>query len=291
MKIKEVFKNPEQLDFVKWMRIVNKEIDNQSDRALVLLCASILDKQLEDILKEFLIEDNKRDKNLFGSNSSFSTFSSKLNACYYMGLLSKHEYSCIDTIRKIRNEFAHKISINSFYDSQQIIDWCKNLSIPYGMYVPDMLIFDKRGVKEFPDNPFTNDTPPKERFIITFKYLTQYLNTRCYEANALKREVFVPKTQYELLLEARTTLDKLCKEQVSLLEKSIELLEEKKTLLSKAGVFFDEKDQTNLDNCKEMLNNLKANSFVAFSDDLTVSPDEYISIYDKLLSALKLSKD
>ena len=59
----------EKVDITKWMKIVDEEINVKSDRALVITIGSILDTQLESLLKSFLIKDNKRDEKLFNNNS------------------------------------------------------------------------------------------------------------------------------------------------------------------------------------------------------------------------------
>lgn len=156
----EIMKNPEKIDYIKWMDLVNKEIENQSDRALVLLCAAIIDEQLEFILKTFLIEDNQIQERIFDNNAPLSTFSAKNNFCFYLGLISKHEYNTINTIRKIRNKFAHEILINTFEDDASLRGLCNNLSIPNGMYVPDVLIIKNDHIQNLDEEPL-NYAPAK----------------------------------------------------------------------------------------------------------------------------------
>jgi len=54
------------------------------------------------------------------------TFSARIDAAYCLGLLSKDENRDLHLIRKIRNDFAHKL-IDMSFESQEIASRCREL--------------------------------------------------------------------------------------------------------------------------------------------------------------------
>lgn len=56
-------------------------------------------------------------------NAPLGTFSSKIEACYALGLIDEFEYQEIGLIRKIRNEFAHSKHGLSF-QTEKIKGYC-----------------------------------------------------------------------------------------------------------------------------------------------------------------------
>ncbi|EJS59061.1 hypothetical protein ICE_01616 [Bacillus cereus BAG1X1-2] len=164
----------EKLDPIQWRKELEKEIANQSDRAIAIVCASIIDLQLKDILKEFMIKRKEIDKDLFEGNSPLSNFSSKIKMCYYLGLISSDEYKNLDRIRKIRNMFAHQLINISFENNQSIRDTCNNLNIPKNRYIPKSIPFPETDgtLPKLNLNPFEVDNSPKNRFVQVFYYLS-----------------------------------------------------------------------------------------------------------------------
>jgi mannitol operon repressor len=57
-----------------------------------------------------------------------SSFSSRIKAAYCLGLISHSMYYDLETIRKIRNKFAHKMHGYTF-DEPEIVSWCKSLKL------------------------------------------------------------------------------------------------------------------------------------------------------------------
>lgn len=172
----------EKVDIIKWMKIVDEEINVKSDRALVITIGSILDTQLESLLKSFLIKDNKIDERLFNNNSPLSNFGSKIWMCYYLGIISKYEYKALEIIRKIRNIFAHEIETKKLEDSQSIRDLCKTLNIPEEIYILDNFFIS---VKE--EEIKFEDMSLSEKIIKVFKNITIYLEFRRVDLFECKR--------------------------------------------------------------------------------------------------------
>lgn len=94
---------------------LDSEIKSVSDRTCAIVCGAFLDNLIQELLLEFLCEDSKtQDNKLFSQNGPLATFSSKILLVYRLGLISKYEYDCLNLIRKIRNSFAHDLTIDSF---------------------------------------------------------------------------------------------------------------------------------------------------------------------------------
>jgi len=98
-----------------------KEFHAESDRAAVVLGAAKLDELLGELLQRFLLpktnHPNDADELLGvvagvggGSEKGLSTFSARTLASYRLGLISEQFRDSINTVRNIRNAFAHRVS-------------------------------------------------------------------------------------------------------------------------------------------------------------------------------------
>lgn len=162
-------------DFVKWLQIVKDEIEGTNDRSVVIVCAAILDTQLEKLIKNALYIDKNIDEKLFvGGNAVLSSFNSKITMAYYMKMISKDEFTLLNTIRSIRNKFAHEIDVSNGRISGSIKDKCLNLTIPKGMYVPIEVFIGNINDLDLSYNP-NDEKEPIKRFVNTFYFLTQCL--------------------------------------------------------------------------------------------------------------------
>ena len=102
------------------------ELNKESDRGLALVGAALIDEKLSKTLRSYFCEENAADKLLSGSNAPLGTFSSHIEACFALGLIDEFEYSEINLIRKVRNEFAHSIHGTTF-KNQRITGLCSSL--------------------------------------------------------------------------------------------------------------------------------------------------------------------
>lgn len=102
------------------------EFNGESDRGAVLAAAAYLDERLSEMLKSFFADVKQANDLLFGFNAPLGTYSSRINAAYSLGLIQENEFTELNIIRKIRNEFGHSWKGVSF-KTQKIIDLCNNL--------------------------------------------------------------------------------------------------------------------------------------------------------------------
>lgn len=93
------------------------ELWRESDRGFPLVGAALIDDRLTETLRSFFCEVPGSGRLLDDANAPLGTFSSRTEACYSLGLIDEFEYTEIDLIRKVRNEFAHAkhgVSFSSF---------------------------------------------------------------------------------------------------------------------------------------------------------------------------------
>ena len=88
-------------------RIVN-EFKNESERHLVILGSAKLEDLLFNLLERRLLESPTNNDTLFRGTGALSTFSARSEMAYRLGLISKPFLDALNSIRKVRNEFAHQ---------------------------------------------------------------------------------------------------------------------------------------------------------------------------------------
>jgi DNA-binding MltR family transcriptional regulator len=96
-----------------------------------------LEEQLKQILSAFMVDDAKSDELLDGAHAPLSSFSSRITACYALGLISEAEHHDLNLLRKIRNDFAH--DIHASFDTQSVVDRCKLLKLKAEDYSSEKL--------------------------------------------------------------------------------------------------------------------------------------------------------
>jgi DNA-binding MltR family transcriptional regulator len=91
----------------------------ESDRACVIVTASILDELLRELLVAHFLPTTATDDALFDvPNAPLATFSSRIITAYRLGLISNKFARDLHLVRKIRNDFAHSIQGCEFDDSR-----------------------------------------------------------------------------------------------------------------------------------------------------------------------------
>jgi DNA-binding MltR family transcriptional regulator len=77
------------------------------------------------ILLAFFIERDSSLRLVEGFNAPLGSFSTRTAAAYALGLITPEEFKEAETLRRIRNRFAH--NVHASFDQQDIADLCKNL--------------------------------------------------------------------------------------------------------------------------------------------------------------------
>ena len=98
----------------------------ETDRGCALMAAAFLDDQLGRLLRSVLVDDAKAVDELVGPSGALGAFSSRIEACYALGLLPPLARRDLHLIRKVRNEFAHTLSPRTF-EEPSIASRCSEL--------------------------------------------------------------------------------------------------------------------------------------------------------------------
>ena len=103
---------------------------DETDRACAVLGAAHLDYLLAKAIEVHLPRGSElSDELLFKPQAPLGTFSSRISMAFALEIISKETKENLNTIRRIRNDFAHKMELHTFDEDQSIIDRCKNLQI------------------------------------------------------------------------------------------------------------------------------------------------------------------
>lgn len=126
-----------RLDHAEDLAKFVEELKKETDRGLPLVGTALIDEKLRDTLEAFFVTKRSASKLLDEFNSPLGTFSSRLEACFALGLIDEYEYSEINLLRKVRNEFAHSKHGVSF-KTEKIASCCSSLksSLPEGENYP-----------------------------------------------------------------------------------------------------------------------------------------------------------
>jgi hypothetical protein len=89
-----------------------RTLGDESERGMAVLVGAELDRALELVLCAYLPPGRARRELFSGGAPPLGSFSSKINLCRALHLISEDEYAVLHVIRKIRNEFAHEPSVS-----------------------------------------------------------------------------------------------------------------------------------------------------------------------------------
>nr|WP_318716672.1 MltR family transcriptional regulator [uncultured Treponema sp.] len=87
-------------------------LQDESDRGILLIGVSIFDDMLHKLLFEYMNINKNRKKEiekLFEWPGPLSNYASKVKLAYCLGLIPKEMYMDLESIRDIRNKFAHQL--------------------------------------------------------------------------------------------------------------------------------------------------------------------------------------
>lgn len=138
--------------------VIEEELHNASDRAAAIVGDALLDKELVDLIRAFLIDDQNVAGQLLGVDRPLGTFSARSNMAYALGLLSEDVFWDLTLIRRIRNEFAHDLHVT--FDTPSVSQRCDSLELPTR--------FSKRAELD----------TARSRFCAAAQILSQYLAVR-----------------------------------------------------------------------------------------------------------------
>jgi len=107
-----------------WLRLIS-EFRGESDRAAALVGAALLDANLEQLLKLYLVDDEYQVERMLGSG--LRTLGARIRACYCLGLISRAERADLVCIQTIRNHFAHNLHVS--FEDPGVSESCHRLKM------------------------------------------------------------------------------------------------------------------------------------------------------------------
>jgi hypothetical protein len=112
-RIEEVKKTaqPELLKFLV-------ALGTEGERSAVVLGAERINVGLETLLKKFLRPCPNEKDPLFSSDAALGSFSRRIELAYRLGLIDSKFKQSLDAIRRLRNDFAHAITVESLQDQR-----------------------------------------------------------------------------------------------------------------------------------------------------------------------------
>jgi DNA-binding MltR family transcriptional regulator len=115
------------------------------DRAIVL--SAIAENHLTSLL-QLLMRRNEKDisRQLFNPTGPLGPFGTKIRVAYMLRILPPEIHKDLMIVSKIRNKFAHDLSIKSF-DDQQITDWVKSM-YHYKIFLGSVKTFREKTERE-----------------------------------------------------------------------------------------------------------------------------------------------
>lgn len=120
--------NPHNEPYVDELNSLFESIDEHDDRSMVLTLAALCDDSLELLLLEYLREPKQSKELVNGYNAPLGTFSARIKAAFVLGLIINDSYKSLETLRKIRNKFAHNWSGISL-DKEDVASLINQLSL------------------------------------------------------------------------------------------------------------------------------------------------------------------
>ena len=111
--------NLEIKEFSAFVEALTKE----SDRGAVLISAALLEDLLERCIRSFLLDDERVDQ-LLCTSGPLGTLWARSIAALLLGILSETEFQECESVRKVRNAFAH--GLEGSFENQRVKDICSN---------------------------------------------------------------------------------------------------------------------------------------------------------------------
>lgn len=105
-----------------------KEINDESDRGVVLIMAARFDDLLNEILLAYFVDVPTSKFMVSGFNAPLGTFAARTNMAYSLALITENEFKELNLIRKVRNEFGHSWGGLDF-NTEKVRGLC--LELPY----------------------------------------------------------------------------------------------------------------------------------------------------------------
>jgi DNA-binding MltR family transcriptional regulator len=153
-----VAKRPKEPPDIRSLFESFRRFTNQPDRGTALIAAAWLDDSLEEYIRVVAFRpDDQTAKMMLRTGGPLGSFATRTNIAYLLHLIEPKARRDLESIRDVRNTFAHSRSHIRF-STPTIRDRCRRL---HGAYACELAGWRLRG--------------PKQKFIMTSFMLAQYL--------------------------------------------------------------------------------------------------------------------
>ena len=113
--------HPHLKSFAEFLEDFNRE----TERGAALAAAAFVDDLLLRIISAFLRPTEEAFDLLMGFNAPLGTMQARTAAAHALGLISDEERTECDLVRKVRNEFAHKVKMS--FDDEKVRGLCMSM--------------------------------------------------------------------------------------------------------------------------------------------------------------------
>lgn len=101
------------------------DYEEASDRAGAIVGSAFLETLMNEMLGNFLVDDEREVRRFLQPEGPLGTFGGKISACYCLGLIDETVKDDLRLVAKIRNRFAHELRVD--FSDPQISQWCNAL--------------------------------------------------------------------------------------------------------------------------------------------------------------------
>lgn len=163
--------------------VLNKE----SDMACVLISASYLDSGLASLLKHYFVAGDTAREILEPPRGFLSSFASRSELAYCLGLIPKGLLTNLQTVGTIRNSFAHSHLMKSF-DHPEIAELISRLTFPT---IDHSITPDEIGARSERTFDWSSHSDPRSKFTIIVVHMVNFIVQA--GLNAKRIEQLAPK--------------------------------------------------------------------------------------------------
>lgn len=103
-----------------------EEMEATSDRAAAIVIASLVEDRLTSALQAAMADAPSIKSDLFRSSGPLGSFAAKGDLALLVGLLTEDAHKDLNTMRRIRNVFAHELKPTQFDTNDQIRQLAQN---------------------------------------------------------------------------------------------------------------------------------------------------------------------
>lgn len=103
-----------------------EEMEATSDRAAAIVIASLVEDRLTSALQAAIADAPSIKKDFFRSSGPLGSFAAKIDLALLLDLLTEDARNDLNTMRRIRNAFAHELKPTQFDTNDQIRQLAEN---------------------------------------------------------------------------------------------------------------------------------------------------------------------